>query len=151
MTDVTFGLGTPDTIMESDEVGHSCVAHTRSRVFEYSSSRTASIVCLLLILAIRVSAQCPPLLRIPDPPGWAIDRGGDKNIFRYQLSEDGKWFGFNSEGGIWLMNVHTGESKELLPCIEVSADAFAFAPDSSLLAFGTGNGVSMFSKFQAVL
>jgi hypothetical protein len=57
------------------------------------------------------------------------------------LSGDGNWFAFNSGGTIWLTNVHTGERKELLPCIEVSADAFAFAPGSSLLAFGTGNGI----------
>jgi hypothetical protein len=39
------------------------------------------------------------------------------------------------------MNVDTGERKQLLPCIEVSADAFAFAPDSYVMAFGTGNGL----------
>jgi WD40 repeat protein len=39
------------------------------------------------------------------------------------------------------MNVRTGERKQLLPCIEVSANAFAFTHDSSLMAFGTGNGV----------
>jgi hypothetical protein len=39
------------------------------------------------------------------------------------------------------MNVRTGERKQLLPCIEVSANAFAFTSDSSLMAFGTGNGV----------
>ena len=105
-----------------------------------SSLRTAAIVCLLLVFATRVWGQCPPRPRIPDPPGWAIDRGG-RNIYGYELSEDGAWFGFNSDGGIWLMNVHTGERKQLLPCIEVSADAFAFAPGSSLMAFGTGNGI----------
>jgi hypothetical protein len=39
------------------------------------------------------------------------------------------------------MNVRDGDRKLLLPCIEVSADAIAFAPDSSLMALGTGNGV----------
>jgi hypothetical protein len=107
----------------------------------YSSLLTASIVCLLLILAIRVSAQCPPRPRIPDPPGWAIDRRGGGNIYGYQLSEDGAWFGFNSDGGIGLMNVRTGERRQLLPCVEVSAEAFTFAPNSSLMAFGTGNGI----------
>ena len=34
VTDVTFCFGTPQTIMESDEVGRSCVSHTKSRVFE---------------------------------------------------------------------------------------------------------------------
>ena len=106
-----------------------------------SSLRTASILCFFLVSVARVSGQCPPRPRIPDPPGWAIDRGSDKNIFGYQLSGDGNWFGFNSEGAIWLMNVRTGERKQLLPCIEVSANAFAFTPDSSLMAFGTGNGV----------
>ena len=106
-----------------------------------SSLRTAAVLCLLLVWTARVSSQCPPRPRIPDPPGWAIDRGSDRNIFGYQLSDDGNWFGFNSGGTIWLMNVRTGERKELLPCIEVSAEAFAFAPDSSLMAFGTGNGI----------
>jgi len=106
-----------------------------------SSLRIASILCFFLVSVARVSGQCPPRPRIPDPPGWAIDRGSDKNIFGYQLSGDGNWFGFNSEGAIWLMNVRTGERKQLLPCIEVSANAFAFTPDSSLMAFGTGNGV----------
>lgn len=106
-----------------------------------NSLRLASILCFFLASAAWVSSQCPPRPRIPDPPGWAIDRGSDKNIFGYQLSGDGNWFGFNSEGAIWLMNVHTGERKQLLPCIEVSANAFAFTPDSSLMAFGTGNGV----------
>lgn len=103
--------------------------------------RTASIVCLLLVCTTRAFSQCPPRPRIPDPPGWAIDTAGENHIFGYQLSGDGNWFAFNSGGTIWLMNVHTGERKQLLPCIEVSADAFAFAPDSSLMAFGTGNGV----------
>lgn len=37
--------------------------------------------------------------------------------------------------------MRTGEKKQLLPCIEVSADAIAFSPDSSMMALGTGNGV----------
>lgn len=100
-----------------------------------------SVLLLLLVVTTRVSGQCPPRPRIPDPPGWAIDTVGNNRIFGYQLSGDGNWFAFNSGGSIGLMNVHTGERKQLLPCIEVSADAFAFAPDSSVMAFGTGNGV----------
>jgi hypothetical protein len=103
--------------------------------------RTASLVSLVLACTTWAFGQCPPRPRIPDPPGWAIDTVGTNRIFGYQLSEDGKWFAFNSAGGIGLMNVHTGERKQLVPCIEVSADAFAFAPDSSLMAFGTGNGI----------
>jgi hypothetical protein len=57
------------------------------------------------------------------------------------LSENGNWFGFNSQGAIWLMNVRTGDRKLLLPCIEVRAEAIAFSPDSSMMALGTGNGV----------
>ncbi len=102
--------------------------------------RSASLVCLLLVCTW-ASGQCPPRPRISDPPGWAIDTGGNNRIFGYQLSNNGNWFAFNSGGEIGLLNVRTGERKQLLPCIEVSADAFAFSPDSSLMAFGTGNGV----------
>ena len=116
------------------------VASLRTCGLRTCGLRTAFILCLLLIWTARVSSQCPPRPRIPDPPGWAIDTGGRK-IFGYQLSEDGSWFGFNSEGAIWLMNAKTGERKQLLPCIEVTAETFAFAADSSLMAFGTGNGV----------
>jgi hypothetical protein len=98
------------------------------------------LVCLIATCAGRVSGQCPPRPRIPDPPGWAIDTAGP-GIFGYGLSQDGNWFGFNSNGAIWLLNVPTGEKKQLLPCIEVSADAIAFSPDSSVMALGTGNGV----------
>jgi hypothetical protein len=98
------------------------------------------LVCLIATCAGRASGQCAPRPRIPDPPGWAIDTAGP-GIYGYGLSEDGNWFGFNSNGAIWLLNVHTGEKKQLLPCIEVSADAIAFSADSSVMALGTGNGV----------
>ena len=104
------------------------------------SLRNASVLCLIAICAGPLSGQCPPRPRIPDPPGWAIDTAGP-GIYGYRLSEDGNWFGFNSQGAIWLMNVGTGDKKLLLPCIEVSADAIAFSPDSSVMALGTGNGV----------
>lgn len=102
--------------------------------------RIAFVLCLLIVWATQLSGQCPPRPRIPDPPGWAIDTMGG-GIYGYQLSADGNWFGFNSDGGIWLMSVRTGDRKLLLPCIEVSADAIAFSLDSSLMALGTGNGV----------
>jgi hypothetical protein len=44
---------------------------------------------------------------MPDPPGWAIDYSGP-GIFGQQLSEDGNWFAYNSNGAIWLMNVPNG-------------------------------------------
>jgi hypothetical protein len=104
------------------------------------SLRSALVLFLLATCAGQLSGQCPPRPRIPDPPGWAIDTMGP-GIYGYGLSEDGNWFGFNSNGTIWLLNVRTGEKKQLLPCIEVSADAIAFSPDSSTMVLGTGNGV----------
>lgn len=98
------------------------------------------LVCLIATCAARVYGQCPPRPRIPDPPGWAIDTGGP-GIYGHGLSEDGNWFGFNSNGAIWLLNVRSGEKKELLPCVEVSANAITFSRDSSVMALGTGNGV----------
>jgi WD40 repeat protein len=40
-----------------------------------------------------------------------------------------------------LLGVKNGEKTAVLPCDETSIQALAFSPDSSLLAFGDGNGV----------
>jgi len=109
--------------------------------FRTQFSNGVVLVLLFLSGAVQCASQCPARPRIPDPPGWAIERGSGKGIFHRQLSEDGRWIAFNSDGAIYLMNIQTGDRRMLIPCIEVSAEAMAFTADSSLLAVGTGNGV----------
>lgn len=107
-----------------------------------TSFRT-SITLLFLLFAVAPHSicQCPPRPQIPDPPGWSIDHVSGIHILNHQLSSDGNWVAFNSDGAIELLNVQRGDRRTLIPCIEVSTQAMAFTSDSSTLAVGSGNGV----------
>ncbi len=98
-----------------------------------------SLVCL--VFAVRCSGQCP-IRPYNDPPGWAVEHSGRSRIEAKTLSLDGQWIAFSTtDGVVCMLDVKSSEKTALLPCDETSIQAFAFSPDSSLLAFGDGNGI----------